>query len=365
MMTTDELTPPAIGSITNTLQATLLVVDDGEINREIITLLLEPHYRIETANNGAAALRRVAEMAIKPDLILMDIMMPQMDGITACQQLKQDPVTASIPVIFITSRSDDDAISTAYRVGGVDYITKPFRSHEILARISTHLQLAQQQQQLEREVARQTEQLRLLNDELHSTQQEILFTMGAIGEQRSQETGYHVKRVARYSKLIALAAGQSPEAADLLYQASPMHDIGKVAIPDAILNKPARLTPDEFAIMQQHTLLGYEMLRHSQRPLFQLAAEVALTHHEKWDGSGYPGGLAGEQIPIGGRITALVDVYDALSSRRVYKEAFSEDRVLQIIKEGRGGHFDPDLVDLFFNNLDSIREIGTELADRR
>ncbi|MFO1198188.1 MAG: HD domain-containing protein [Burkholderiaceae bacterium] len=206
-------------------------------------------------------------------------------------------------------------------------------------------------------LAAHARQIARLNHEIEQTQREVVFTMGAIGESRSRETGNHVKRVAEYSRVLALAAGLDALEADLLKQASPMHDIGKVAIPDAILNKPGRLTADEFEVMQGHARLGYEMLRHSDRALLKAAAIVALEHHEKWDGSGYPRGLAGEAIHIYGRITAVADVFDALGSDRVYKKAWPDARVFELIRSESGRHFDPRLVELFFANLDEILRI--------
>jgi response regulator RpfG family c-di-GMP phosphodiesterase len=202
-----------------------------------------------------------------------------------------------------------------------------------------------------------------LNQEIEATQKEVVFTMGAIGESRSKETGNHVKRVAEYSKLLALKYGLSPSEAELLKQASPMHDIGKVAIPDNILNKPAKFTPEEFEVMKNHASLGFEMLQHSDRELLRAAAIVAYEHHEKWDGSGYPRGVAGEAIHIYGRITAVADVFDALGSDRVYKKAWEDERIFTLFKEERGKHFDPHLVDLFFENIDAILAIRAQFKD--
>ncbi|PHR70815.1 MAG: hypothetical protein COA66_11255 [Arcobacter sp.] len=205
--------------------------------------------------------------------------------------------------------------------------------------------------------------LKALNKEIEDTQKEIIFTLGAIGESRSKETGNHVKRVAEYSKILALKYGISEADAEQLKQASPMHDIGKIAIPDAILNKPARLTFDEFEKMKEHAHLGNEMLRHSNRPLLKLAAIVAYEHHEKWDGSGYPQGTAGEDINIYGRITALADVFDALGSERVYKPAWEDERIWKLFKEEKGKHFDPKLIDIFFENIDLFLEVRDRLKD--
>ncbi|MBD3842809.1 MAG: HD domain-containing protein [Campylobacterales bacterium] len=218
--------------------------------------------------------------------------------------------------------------------------------------------------EIEQKVQEATQEIQNLNQEIESTQKEVVFTMGAIGESRSKETGNHVKRVAEYSKLFAKYYGLSDEEAELLKQASPMHDIGKVAIPDAILNKPGRFDEDEKVIMNTHAQLGYDMLKHSSRPILKAAAIVAKEHHEKWDGSGYPLGLKGEQIHIFGRITALADVFDALGSDRCYKKAWDDQKIFQLFKEEKGKHFDPKLVDIFFENLDQFLAIRKNLQDK-
>jgi putative two-component system response regulator len=204
--------------------------------------------------------------------------------------------------------------------------------------------------------------LKALNKEIVDTQKEIIFTMGAIGETRSKETGNHVKRVAEYTKILALYYGLSEEESEMLKQASPMHDIGKVAIPDAILNKPARFTPEEFEKMKEHAQLGYDMLKYSQRRLLKMASIVAYEHHEKWDGSGYPQGTKGEDIHIYGRITALADVFDALGSSRVYKPAWEDEKIFKLFKEERGKHFDPKLIDIFLEHKEEFTEIRDSLS---
>ena len=217
---------------------------------------------------------------------------------------------------------------------------------------------------IETKVQEGLEEIKNLNQEIENTQKEVVFTMGAIGESRSKETGNHVKRVAEYSKLLALYYGLDEKEAELLKQASPMHDIGKVAIPDAILNKPGRFDENERKIMNTHAALGYEMLKHSNKPLLKMAAIVANEHHEKWDGTGYPKGLSGENIHIYGRITALADVFDALGSDRVYKKAWDDERIFNLFKEERGKHFDPKLVDIFFEHLDEFLKIRETFKDK-
>jgi len=261
--------------------------------------------------------------------------------------------------------------------GGVDYISKPFKHKEITSRINNQLSIQQlildlekSKQQLstinsdlEEQVLQRTREILILNKEIEETQKEVVLTMGAIGETRSKETGNHVKRVAEYSKILALKYGLSEYDAELLKQASPMHDIGKVGISDAILNKPARLTPEEFEIMKTHSSLGYEMLKSSQRSLLKLAATIAYQHHEKYDGSGYPQGLKAQQIDIAGRITAVADVFDALGSDRCYKKAWTDEKIFTLFKEQRGKHFDPELVDIFFENLDEFLKIRDSFQD--
>lgn len=217
--------------------------------------------------------------------------------------------------------------------------------------------------EIEEKIDEGLEQINQLNDEITNTQKEVVFTMGAIGESRSKETGNHVKRVAEYSKILALHYGLSNEEAEMLKQASPMHDIGKVAIPDAVLNKPGRFDESERRIMDTHAALGYEMLKSSNRPLLKLAATVAYEHHEKWDGSGYPQGLKGEDINIAGRITALADVFDALGSDRVYKKAWDDERIFGLFKEERAKHFDPKLIDIFFENLEEFLKVRDRFKD--
>jgi len=343
---------------------TILVVDDSETNVNTLLELLDDKYDILASLDGEDALEIVKEETV--DLILLDIMMPNMDGFEVIKHLKSDDKTKNIPVIFITAKTDENSIEMAYELGGVDYITKPFRAREVLSRISNHLALSEQNHILEDKVKEKTIELQELNKELELTQKEIVFTMGMIGEKRSKETGNHVRRVALYSEVLARGYGLDKDEVKLLKEASPLHDIGKVAIPDAILNKPARFTPEEFEIMKKHAQYGYEMLKYSKRPLLQAAAIVAYEHHEKWAGGGYPRGLKGQEIHIYGRITAVADVFDALGSDRVYKKAWDDEKIFNLFKEERGKHFkhfEPKLVDIFFENIDEILEIREKFKD--
>ncbi|QKF81514.1 HD-GYP domain-containing protein [Halarcobacter ebronensis] len=225
------------------------------------------------------------------------------------------------------------------------------------------IQSDKRQRQEYDELQKKLEEVEALSKEIEETQREVVFTMGAIGESRSKETGNHVKRVAEYSKVFALYYGLAKEEAEMLKQASPMHDIGKVAIPDSILNKPGRFDEEERKIMNTHSQLGYDMLKYSTRPLLKCATTVAYEHHEKWDGTGYPRGLKGEDIHIYGRITAMADVFDALGSDRCYKKAWDDEKIFNLFKEERGRHFDPKLVDIFFEHLDEFLEIREKLKD--
>jgi len=227
----------------------------------------------------------------------------------------------------------------------------------------TYTELNDYKNNLEEKVEEGISEIKDLNNEIEETQREVVFTMGAIGESRSKETGNHVKRVAQYSKILALAYGMNEKEADMLKQASPMHDIGKVAIPDAILNKPGSFTDEEFAHMKQHAQLGYEMLKNSKRTLLKAAATVAHEHHERWDGRGYPRGLKGTEIHIYGRITAIADVFDALGSDRCYKKAWDDEKIFKLFHEGHGTQFDPTLVDLFFENIKALQDVRSQYKD--
>jgi putative two-component system response regulator len=340
----------------------VLIVDDTLPNLQLLTSVLkEEGYKVRPASSGAMALQAISKKI--PDLILLDIKMPDMDGYAVCEELKRNEKTKDIPIIFISALSDIADKVKAFNVGGVDYINKPFQFEEVKARVATHLKLQTYQHEMAQRVADAVEEINVLNQEIIDTQRELIFTMGGICETRSQETGLHVKRVAEYSYLLAKLSGCDEEFASMVQQASPMHDIGKVAIADAILHKTSRLTPEEWAIMKTHSSVGYSMLSVSKRPLLQMAATISHEHHERWDGNGYPNGLAGENISLVGRITAIADVFDALGSVRCYKDAWELPAILEFFKDGRDKHFDPRLLDLFFENLDQFLAIRDEFAD--
>lgn len=340
---------------------TILAVDDTPENLDVVKGVLADDYVVKAAINGKMALK-IAK-SNPPDLILLDIMMSEMDGYEVCKQLKKDEATQGIPIMFLSAKDQVADEQKGFELGAVDYIQKPVSPPILKARIRTQLALYDHNRVLEQKVSERTAEIRALNIEIEATQREVVFTMGAIGETRSKETGNHVKRVAEYSRIFALHCGLSEDEANLIKMASPMHDIGKVGIPDIILNKPARFTPEEFEQMKKHSELGYEMLKHSNRPILKMAATLAYEHHEKWNGKGYPQGLAGENIHLYGRITAIADVFDALGSARCYKEAWEDDKVLALIKEEKGAHFDPKLVDIFFEHLDSFLEIREKYKD--
>jgi len=341
--------------------ADILIVDDTLANLQLLsTLLKEEGYKVRPANNGAMALQAVATK--KPDLILLDIKMPEMSGYEVCTALKDNPETKNIPVLFISALNDVADKIQAFNVGALDYINKPFQFEEVKARVATHLQLKAYEDDMEARIAFSIHEIEVLNQEIIDTQQELIFTMGQICETRSHETGLHVKRVAEYSYLLAKLYGY--EDLELIKQAASMHDIGKVAIPDSILNKPGELTAEEWKIMKTHSHLGFKMLSVSQRPLFKLAAIITLEHHEKWDGSGYPDGLVGEAIPVSARIMALADVFDALISRRLYKEPLPYDYVFDVIKAGRAQHFDPDMADIFLQHYRVFCKIADQHHDQ-
>jgi len=324
----------------------ILVVDDTPKNVQLLMQSLkEEGYALGYETSGSAAL----EMLKRNngfDLVLLDVMMPGIDGFETCRRMKQNQNLKEIPVIFLTAKVEQSDMIEGFDAGGVDYVTKPFDKDVLLRRVKTHIELK-----------------RLKDKELEETQKEIIFTMGAIGETRSKETGNHVKRVAEYSRLLASLYGLSEDECELIKMASPMHDIGKVGIPDNILNKPGSFEPNEWEIMKTHAALGYEMLKYSTRPILKAAAIIANEHHEKIDGSGYPKGLKGDEIHIYGRISAVADVFDALGSDRVYKKAWELDRILELFKEGKGKHFDTKLVELFLENLPKFLTIREQFKD--
>ncbi len=344
-------------------QAQILIVDDVPDNIQVaMSLLREDSYEFSFANSGEKALSILGSDDTDFDLILLDIMMPGLDGYETCQHIKSRPQYRDIPIIFLTAKADVDSIAKAFQVGGVDYVTKPFHAAELLARVRTHVQLYQtkkwlEQQNIDLETKSRFAQARLLS-ELENSQKELIWFLTELMESTSDETGKHIRRVAEISSLLAkLHPTLTDTDADTLYHASPMHDIGKMTVPHEILHKPGKYTPEEFEIMKAHTTNAYKLLSGSKRKLIKSAAIIAYQHHEKWDGSGYPRGLKGDDIHIYGRIVALADVFDALTHQRCYKPAWEVGDAIAFIQEQRGHHFDPELVDLMFSHLEQFAEI--------
>jgi len=320
----------------------ILIVDDEPTNLRILNQVLNDTYKLIFAKSGQEALRLVEKE--RPDLILLDVMMPQMTGYEVCEQLKNHPNFKVIPIIFVTALNDPDDEAKGLNLGAVDYISKPISPAVVKARVKTHLSLVDV-------------------EELRRTRLQIIQRLGRASEYKDNETGMHVMRMSHYSRVLALAYGFTEAAADNLFNAAPMHDIGKIGIPDSIMLKPGKLTDEEFSIMKQHPEIGAEILGESDSDLIALAKLVSLTHHEKWDGSGYPNQLKGEGIPIEGRIVALADVFDALTSVRPYKDAWTVDEATSFIEKQKGCHFDPQLVDCFIQQLAQIVEIKERFKD--
>jgi putative two-component system response regulator len=357
-------------------QETILVIDDSPDNLALVASLLEDRYRVKLAGDGEQGLRLAAE-APRPDLILLDVMMPGADGYQVMGRLKADPATRDVPVIFLTARREVEDERRGLELGAVDYITKPVSPPILLSRVNSHLKLKgirdflkSRNLYLELEVARRTREVAAIQDV-------TIQAMASLAETRDNETGGHIRRTQHYVRLLGQQLKSHPRFRgfltegnlDLIFKSAPLHDIGKVGIPDRILLKPGRLTAEEFEIMKRHTTLGREAIEAAERQLgtplafLAIAKEIAEGHQEKWDGSGYPGGLSGEAIPIAARLMAVADVYDALISRRVYKPALSHDAAMNIMVKGRGSHFDPDILDAFVAVSERFRAVAERFQD--
>jgi putative two-component system response regulator len=365
--------------IANTIsdpKQTVLIVDDTPDTLQLISGLLKETYRLKVANAGEKALKLAATAPV-PDLILLDVMMPGMDGYQVCQHLKADSRTQQIPVIFLTARADVDDEKRGLELGAVDYITKPISPPILLARVKSQLIvkesadfLRDKASFLEIEVGRRTEEVVAIQDV-------TILAMASLAETRDSDTGNHIRRTQHYVKALADKLSSNPRFAailsdhyiNMLFKSAPLHDIGKVGIPDRILLKPGKLTLDEFDIMKTHTTLGRDAIQHAEDSLstkvefLTLAKEIAYSHQEKWDGSGYPEGLSANSIPVSARLMAVADVYDALISRRVYKDPMPHETALEIIRSGRDMHFDPDMVDAFLEIAEEFRSIAKRYAD--
>jgi len=337
------------------MQAAILVVDDTPSNITVLMEILRDDYRVLAATNGEQALK-IARGDPPPDLILLDVMMPDMNGHEVCQRLKAESSTRKIPVIFVTAMNQVEDETQGFALGAVDYITKPVSPPVVKARVKTHLALYDQNRELERMVGERTAELR-------HTRLEIIKRLGRAGEFRDNETGMHVVRVAHYCRLLGEAARMNEEDLDLLFNAAPMHDIGKIGIRDNVLLKPGKLSDEEIQIMRRHVPFGAEIIGEHSDGLLSMARIIALTHHEKWDGTGYHQGLQGEAIPLVGRITSIADVFDALTSVRPYKKAWSVQDAVTLIQREAGTSFDPELVTKFVGILPQILAVREKYSD--
>ncbi len=321
----------------------ILVVDDEATNLQMLRHVLQEDYRLLFAKDGAKAIELTQRE--RPDLILLDIMMPGMTGYEVCETLKCDTSTRAIPVIFVTALTDTDDEAKGFAVGAVDYLTKPASPAIVKARVRNHLSLVQV-------------------DELRKTRLEVIRRLGLAAEYKDNETGLHVIRMSYMSRILGHAAGLSPQHVDNLFHAAPMHDIGKIGTPDAVLLKKGPLNPDEWEVMRNHSAIGAEILGDDPSELMQMAHRIAITHHEKWDGSGYPRGLKEADIPIEGRIVAIADVFDALTSVRPYKTAWTIEAAQEFLEQQSGKHFDPELVMLFIANMPAVIEVKESWAEK-
>ena len=364
-------------AIVYTQKAIILVVDDTPDNLTLMSGLLKDNYLVKVANSGARALK-IAQSETPPDLILLDIMMPEMDGYEVCRRLKADNKTRDIPIIFLTAKTEVVDETLGFELGASDYITKPISPPIVLARVETHLAIKRVQDFLKDKNTFLNSEINKRTAEIMAIQDVTINAMASLAETRDNETGNHIRRTQRYVKVLAEKLRFNPRFAhflnddktiELLYKSAPLHDIGKVGIPDRILLKPGRFEPEEFEIMKTHTTLGRDAILQAEKdlgvemPFLKYAKEIAYSHQEKWDGSGYPEGLSGDDIPISARLMAVADVYDALISRRVYKAPMPHEKAVEIIKEGKGSHFDPDMADAFLELQDEFKKIAAAYAD--
>ena len=340
----------------------ILIVDDDRSTRHLLCGILSPQgYNVEEASNGIEALKAAA--ALKPDLILLDAVMPEKDGFDTVRSLKKEAATKQIPVVMVTALEKTEDRVRALEAGSNDILTKPVAKTELLVRVTNLLEskayqdmLRDQHKVLEAEVLRRTFQLK-------NASLEAIVRLTRAAEYKDQDTGAHIQRMSRYGHMIATALGKEPAWTETFLYATSMHDVGKIGIPDKILLKRGKLDGNERDLMQQHTIIGGKILENSTSPIIEMGEIIAMTHHERWDGCGYPNRLAGNNIPLEGRISAIADVFDALTSRRPYKEPFSLEKSLKIIDEERGRAFDPAIVDTFFNQIDKIEEVSKDITD--
>lgn len=351
----------------------IMIVDDSKTYLDILVNTLSPDYELQVIDSGQTALQ-IIEKGV-PDLILLDVLMPDINGYEVCRKLKSNPRTKDIPIIFLTAMTSEFYEAKGLEMGAVDYITKPFLPELVKKRVKNQLDLKKYRDHLEKMVEERTREVQLIQDI-------TIETMGALAEYRDPETGDHIKRIQHYVKLLANTLAKNKKYTDvitkefvnILYKSAPLHDIGKVGVRDSILLKPGKLTTQEFEEMKKHTIYGWNVIRQQEKKVgeiafLKMAKEITYTHHERWDGNGYPRGLSGNNIPLSGRIMAVADVYDALVSKRVYKPKFSHEKAASIVREGRGSHFDPEVIDAFdtieleFKNISEIFD-DSKLASR-
>ncbi|NOU40157.1 MAG: response regulator [Methylotenera sp.] len=341
----------------------ILLIDDTQLNITLLQHLIKkiPEYESIAFTNPVEALDWCRDN--EPDLVVVDYMMPEMDGIQFTQQFRGFVNYQDIPVLMVTANSETSVRHKALVSGVTDFLNKPLDNSEFVARARNMLALRQSQKKLMDHAAWLADEVSKATAIIKAQERETIFCLAKAAEYRDPETGAHIQRMAHYSKHIARVLGLSVQQQELLLEAAPMHDIGKVGIADAILLKPGKLTPEEFTLMKQHAVIGYRLLNESSSPLLKLAAEIAHTHHEKYDGSGYPRGLANEEIPLFGRIVAVADVFDALTSERPYKRAWSIEDACQLLRDGIGQHFDPTCVEAFFSEFDEVIKIKNTFLD--
>ncbi len=337
------------------MKRTILAVDDTPENLDLLRETFSEEFRVKVATDGERALA-LAQSGDAPDIILLDVMMPGMDGFEMCRKLKADPRTARIPVIFITALASEREELLGLDLGAVDYLHKPINPALAKIRVRNQINLYDRRRELEYAVKERT-------IELEQARKQIILRLGRAAEFKDNETGNHILRMSQFAQVIALEAGLDEGLSELIANASPMHDIGKIGIPDRILLKPGKLDDEEWVIMRTHPTVGSRILGHHSDPLLLAAYEIALTHHEKWDGSGYPNKLKGDEIPLFGRIVAIADVFDALTSVRPYKAAWPVEQAVAQIAKDSGSHFDPDLVKAFMRSWQSMAPIKDRFAD--
>src|SRR5688572_611441 len=342
------------------IRPTVLVVDDTPENIHVLSGVLQEEYSVRVATSGERALT-AARTEPQPDLILLDVKMPVMDGYEVCRRLKNDYQTQRIPVIFVTGMGEAEDEARGFELGAVDYIVKPISPAIVRARVRTHIQLYDQKRHLLELVQQRTR-------ELEDTRLQIIRRLGRAAEFKDDETGYHVIRMSHYCRMMALAVGMPDYRAEILFNAAPMHDVGKIGVPDSILEKAGPLTPDEWSIVKRHPVIGAGIIGRHNNELLEMARVIALTHHERWDGSGYPRALRGEAIPLVGRIVAVADAFDALTSTRPYKQAWPVEEAVALLRREAGRQFDPRLVPKFVELMPQVRDIMgqySEISGRR